>query len=69
MIDVAQTDELAALRQWRRSFHRFPEPAWCEYRTTSLICAALAEAGFEIRIGEQLLSPSCLLYTSPSPRD
>lgn len=61
MIDVAQTDELAALRQWRRSFHRFPEPAWCEYRTTSLICTALAEAGFEIRIGEQLLSPSMVM--------
>lgn len=37
------------LRHWRRDFHRFPEPAWCEYRTTSLIAAALAHAGYEIQ--------------------
>ena len=39
------------LIHWRRDFHRFPEPAWCEYRTTSLIAAELAKAGYGIKLG------------------
>lgn len=61
MIDVAQSSERAALQAWRRDFHRHPEPAWCEYRTTSLICKALSEAGYDIRIGEQFLSSSMVM--------
>lgn len=49
------------LCHWRRDFHRFPEPAWCEYRTTSLIAAALANAGYEIKLGDQIVSISAVM--------
>ena len=49
------------LRHWRRDFHRFPEPAWSEYRTTSLIAAALAHAGYEIKLGDQIVSISAVM--------
>jgi aminobenzoyl-glutamate utilization protein A len=50
-----------SLRHWRRDFHRFPETAWCEFRTTSLIAAALAEVGYDIKLGDQIVSISAVM--------
>ena len=49
------------LIHWRRDFHRFPEPAWCEYRTSSLIAAELAKAGYLIKLGDQIVSRSAIM--------
>ena len=38
------------LIHWRRDFHRYPEPAWCEYRTSSLIAAELSKAGYVVTV-------------------
>lgn len=35
----------------RRDFHRYPEPGWCEVRTTSIIARQLKELGYEVLIG------------------
>jgi aminobenzoyl-glutamate utilization protein A len=50
-----------SLRHWRRDFHRFPETAWCEFRTTSLIAAALAAVGYDIKLGDQIVSTSAVM--------
>ena len=52
---------LELLQRWRRDFHRYPEPAWCEYRTSSLIADALQEAGYQILLDEQIISPSAVM--------
>ncbi|MFC6962540.1 amidohydrolase [Halocatena marina] len=44
------------LRSLRRQFHRYPEPAWCEFRTTSLLVELLEEIGVdELAIGTDAL--------------
>ncbi|WP_262175966.1 amidohydrolase [Haloarcula laminariae] len=46
-------EQLAALR---RDLHRHPEPAWCEYRTTSRIVEEVERIGVdELRVGPELL--------------
>lgn len=52
---------LDLLQHWRRDFHRFPETAWAEYRTTSLIAAELAKEGYQILLGDQIFSASAVM--------
>ncbi len=52
---------LATLQSWRRDFHRYPETAWCEYRTTSLIAKALSELGYTITLGDGILSQTSIM--------
>lgn len=35
----------------RRDFHQFPEPGWCEVRTTSIIAKQLTNLGYEVLTG------------------
>lgn len=45
------------LPELRREFHRHPEPAWCEFRTTARIAAELDRTGVdEIAVGQEALS-------------
>ena len=32
----------------RRDLHRFPEPAWTEFRTSALVAARLEELGYAL---------------------
>lgn len=41
----------------RRDLHRFPEPGWTEFRTASLCAAALASAGWDVKVGETVCLP------------
>ena len=41
----------------RRDLHRFPEPAWTEFRTASLCAAALTRAGWDVKVGESVCRP------------
>lgn len=52
---------LDELQKWRREFHRYPEPAWCEYRTSALIADTLANAGYQILLDEQIITPSAVM--------
>ena len=40
------------LTAWRRELHRFPEPAWREIRTCSIIAAHLESLGYEVIAGQ-----------------
>ena len=35
----------------RRDFHHFPEPGWCEVRTTSIIAKYLTDLGYQVLTG------------------
>ncbi|MEJ2211989.1 MAG: amidohydrolase [Anaerolineae bacterium] len=40
---------------YRRDFHQHAEVGWTEFRTASLVARRLAELGYEVRIGRQVL--------------
>lgn len=39
----------------RRDFHKYPETAWNEYRTASLVARRLDDLGFEIYLGKDVI--------------
>jgi aminobenzoyl-glutamate utilization protein A len=41
---------------YRRDFHRHAETAWTEFRTSSLVARRLADLGYDVRSGCQVLS-------------
>ncbi len=45
----ALSDDVIALR---RSFHKYPELGWCEYRTASIITEELIQLGYEVTVGK-----------------
>ena len=47
---------LPELTQLRRDFHRYPELAWREIRTSSKIAAYLTDLGYEVLIGDDVCS-------------
>lgn len=40
----------------RRDFHRHPEPGWLEYRTAAKVADILEELGYELAVGEEVLT-------------
>jgi aminobenzoyl-glutamate utilization protein A len=45
----------------RRDLHRCPEAAWTEFRTASMVAAALSAAGYEVRLGEDSVRREAML--------
>ena len=45
----------AQLVRDRRDFHRYPETAWTEFRTASLIARRLSELGYRLRLGADVI--------------
>ncbi|HKI81869.1 MAG TPA: peptidase M20, partial [Pseudodesulfovibrio sp.] len=45
----------------RRDLHRFPEAAWTEFRTASMVAAALSAAGYEVRLGQDVVRRESML--------
>ncbi|MBI9052790.1 MAG: amidohydrolase [Bacteroidales bacterium] len=43
---------------WRRQFHQYPEPAWCEFNTASVVAGLLKDFDYQLVLGKDLLS-SC----------
>jgi len=40
---------------WRRLFHSYPEPAWCEFGTATFIAQSLKKWGFKVYMGKDLI--------------
>ena len=51
-INRAVAEMTPQLVAWRRDLHRFPEPAWREIRTCSIIAAHLESLGYEVLAGQ-----------------
>ncbi|MHC3416798.1 hypothetical protein [Aerococcus urinae] len=68
MSDRTLAQELSAMRRY---YHRFPEPAWMEYRTTISIINRLKALGYEVKYGKTIHNPDCMMglpkKTLPSP--
>ncbi|MEZ7196251.1 amidohydrolase [Pseudodesulfovibrio karagichevae] len=45
----------------RRDLHRCPEAAWTEFRTASMVAAALSAAGYEVRLGQEAVRRESML--------
>ena len=57
-INQQYTDEMV---RFRRTFHQKPEAGWTEFRTTSIIVDRLAELGFEVLKGKQIINPDYVM--------
>ena len=55
-------DELTRIR---RDFHQFPEPGWCEFRTTSIIVSKLKELGYTVSMGKDLTGKAARMGVPP----
>src|SRR2546422_797698 len=61
---AAMTDALeASLVRWRRDFHSFPEPGFCEFRTASTLIHELEAMGYDLTYGTDAmdLAPAYLV--------
>lgn len=54
----APYDRMVAMR---RDLHRFPEAAWTELRTTSLVASRLAALGWDVRVGAGLFDAASVM--------
>ncbi|WP_144926257.1 amidohydrolase [Halorubrum salsamenti] len=55
---TTDTPQNADLTAWRREFHRYPEPGWCEFRTTVRIVEELERLGVDaIHVGTDAVDP------------
>jgi aminobenzoyl-glutamate utilization protein A len=51
---------------YRRDFHKYAEVGWTEFRTASLVARRLAELGYEVQVGRQVLQPEERLGVPPA---
>lgn len=49
------------LLHYRRDFHRHPETAWLEYRTSAILANRLEELGCDVRAGEEIIDPGYMI--------
>ena len=55
------------VQDWLRYFHKHPELSNEEFETTKTLAKELESMGVEVHVDTE--RGTCLLYTSPSPRD
>jgi aminobenzoyl-glutamate utilization protein A len=56
--------EIIALR---RDFHKYPESAWTEFRTSSLVAERLSRLGYELTVGLDTVEVSAIMGRPPEP--
>ncbi|MDR2136887.1 MAG: amidohydrolase [Synergistaceae bacterium] len=56
--------DLVALR---RNFHRYPENAWTEFRTSSIVAARLEKLGYDLTVGLDTVELSAVMGRPPQP--
>lgn len=56
LIDKLVADIKDKIISYRRDFHKYPEIAWTEFRTASLIGKALMDMGYEVKIGKEVIN-------------
>lgn len=49
------------LCQYRRDFHRYPETAWMEYRTSAVLADGLCRLGYRVYVGEEIVNPQVMM--------
>ncbi len=47
--------------QWRRDLHKHPQPAWLEFYATGFVAKKLAEWGYEVKLGQDIIDERKLL--------
>ncbi|WP_158599664.1 amidohydrolase [Lysinibacillus halotolerans] len=51
-----EKDYLQVLKEWRRDFHKFPEPGWLEFRTSAIIAEKLRTWGYDVYVGKEIVN-------------
>jgi aminobenzoyl-glutamate utilization protein A len=55
-IDRLAVDAEPEVISWRRDLHRHAESAWTEFRTASLVARRLADLGYRVMVGRDVIS-------------
>lgn len=42
---------------WRRDLHRHPQPAWLEFYSTGMVAEKLADWGYRLQLGREIIAP------------
>ena len=45
----------------RRDFHNYPEVAWTEFRTASIVADTLASLGYQVLTGEEVINQEAMM--------
>lgn len=61
---AAQADDMIARR---RDFHKYPEAAWTEFRTASLVAETLSSLGYRVETGQEVIAPEDMMGL-PAPQ-
>ncbi|WP_102399392.1 M20 family metallo-hydrolase [Haloimpatiens massiliensis] len=56
LIDELVHDIEKKIINYRREFHKYPETAWMEFRTASLIGKRLMDMGYHVKIGKEVMN-------------
>lgn len=60
LVSLAQSLQEKAVG-YRRDFHRHAETAWTEFRTAAKVANVLAEQGFEVLIGDEVIDSAAMM--------
>jgi aminobenzoyl-glutamate utilization protein A len=52
---------------WRRDLHKYPESAWTEFRTSSLVADRLEKLGYDLTVGVDTVELSAIMGRPPQP--
>ena len=55
----------ADLTRWRRDFHRHPELGFCEFRTAATVAATLAQHGWQVAAGAEVMRAEARMEVPP----
>ncbi|MDR1977985.1 MAG: amidohydrolase [Synergistaceae bacterium] len=66
--DKLDWDKLARdLVEWRRDLHKYPESAWTEFRTSSVVAARLEKLGYALTTGLDTVELSAIMGRPSQP--
>lgn len=60
IIDLAKELQVKTVAR-RRDFHKYPETAWTEFRTASIVAEILTELGYEVFCGAEVIQESAMM--------
>jgi aminobenzoyl-glutamate utilization protein A len=60
IIELAKTLQQQAIAR-RRDFHKYPETAWTEFRTASIVAETLTDLGYEVLTGDTVVDGQAMM--------
>ncbi|MZI95347.1 amidohydrolase [Vibrio sp. CAIM 722] len=66
LLEKELLEQFETAQQWHRDLHRHPQPGWLEFYSTATVAEKLANWGYEIFQGTDIIDGSHRLFVPPS---